>query len=48
MDKPAAVKKEDDIYALYQKRMMLSYQNRPNPLNNPRRSYGGYEANNGL
>ena len=31
-DKPAQVKKEDDDFDLYRKRMMLSYKFRPNPL----------------
>lgn len=30
---------EDDEYEAYRKRMMLAYRFRPNPLNNPRRSY---------
>ncbi len=29
----------DDEYDLFRKRMQLSYRYRPNPLNNPRRSY---------
>ena len=29
----------DDEYAIFRKRMQLSYRYRPNPLNNPRRSY---------
>jgi hypothetical protein len=29
----------DDDFEQYRKRMMLSYKYRPNPLNNPRRSY---------
>ena len=29
---PAEVKKEDDEFALYRKRMMLAYRFRPNPL----------------
>lgn len=29
----------DDEYEAYRKRMMLAYRFRPNPLNNPRRSY---------
>lgn len=36
---PAEVKKEDDEFDLYRKRMMLAYRFRPNPLNNPRRPY---------
>ena len=30
--KPAEVKKEDDEFELYRKRMMLAYRFRPNPL----------------
>jgi splicing factor 4 len=37
--KPAEVKKADDEFDLYRKRMMLAYRFRPNPLNNPRRPY---------
>jgi splicing factor 4 len=29
----------DDAFDSYRKRMMLAYKFRPNPLNNPRRSY---------
>ncbi|XP_031375272.1 SURP and G-patch domain-containing protein 1-like protein [Punica granatum] len=37
--KPGEVTAEDDIYEQYKKRMMLGYRYRPNPLNNPRKSY---------
>jgi len=30
---------DDDEFDQYRKRMMLAYRFRPNPLNNPRRSY---------
>eukprot|EP01134_Creolimax_fragrantissima_P001869 CFRG1869T1 len=33
------IKKDDDEFELYRKRMMLAYKFRPNPLNNPRRAY---------
>jgi len=33
------VKPGDDVYTVYKKRMALSYRFRPNPLNNPRKSY---------
>ncbi|CAM9196041.1 unnamed protein product [Discosporangium mesarthrocarpum] len=33
------VTEEDDEFDQYRKRMMLAYRFRPNPLNNPRRSY---------
>ncbi|XP_073025423.1 SURP and G-patch domain-containing protein 1-like protein [Primulina eburnea] len=36
---PGEVTAEDDIYEQYKKRMMLGYRHRPNPLNNPRKSY---------
>merc|ERR1719447_254979 len=36
-EKPMEVKKDDDDFELYRKRMMLAYKFRPNPLNNPRR-----------
>ncbi|KAL6964811.1 hypothetical protein U1Q18_035866 [Sarracenia purpurea var. burkii] len=36
---PGEVTPEDDIYEQYKKRMMLGYKFRPNPLNNPRKSY---------
>ncbi|GAV72744.1 G-patch domain-containing protein/Surp domain-containing protein, partial [Cephalotus follicularis] len=36
---PGDVTPEDDIYEQYKKRMMLGYRYRPNPLNNPRKSY---------
>lgn len=42
MEKPAEVKKEDDAFEEYRKRMMKAYRFRPNPLNNPRRAYDGY------
>ncbi|TYI69829.1 hypothetical protein E1A91_D08G182000v1 [Gossypium mustelinum] len=35
----AEVTPYDDIYEQYKKRMMLGYRYRPNPLNNPRKSY---------
>ncbi|XP_066912131.1 SURP and G-patch domain-containing protein 1-like [Clytia hemisphaerica] len=38
-EKVAEVKKEDDDFEVYRKRMMLAYKFRPNPLNNPRRPY---------
>uniref|UniRef100_A0A7S2BY99 G-patch domain-containing protein n=1 Tax=Octactis speculum TaxID=3111310 RepID=A0A7S2BY99_9STRA len=34
-----AVEQDDDVFDQYRKRMMLAYRFRPNPLNNPRRSY---------
>lgn len=37
--RPDEVKKGDDEYDAYRKRMMLAYRFRPNPLNNPRRPY---------
>ncbi|KAJ8485699.1 hypothetical protein OPV22_018184 [Ensete ventricosum] len=37
--KPGEVTPDDDIYEQYKKRMMLGYRHRPNPLNNPRKSY---------
>ncbi|KAL3832917.1 hypothetical protein ACJIZ3_007653 [Penstemon smallii] len=36
---PGQVTTEDDIYDQYKKRMMLGYKHRPNPMNNPRKSY---------
>mmetsp|Transcript_41361 Transcript_41361/g.104302 ORF Transcript_41361/g.104302 Transcript_41361/m.104302 type:complete len:311 (+) Transcript_41361:210-1142(+) len=36
---PANPDKEEDIYELYKKRMMLSYRYRPNPMGNPRNQY---------
>ncbi|CAD6223395.1 unnamed protein product [Miscanthus lutarioriparius] len=36
---PGEVTSEDDMYEQYKKRMMLGYRYRPNPLNNPRKSY---------
>jgi len=33
------VKKGDDMFMQYRKRMMMAYRFRPNPLNNPRRQY---------
>ncbi|CAM9214895.1 unnamed protein product, partial [Choristocarpus tenellus] len=33
------VEEGDDAFDQYRKRMMLAYRFRPNPLNNPRRSY---------
>ncbi|KAL8028525.1 hypothetical protein ABFX02_14G166500 [Erythranthe guttata] len=36
---PGEVTPDDDIYDQYKKRMMLGYRHRPNPLNNPRKSY---------
>ncbi|XP_073157134.1 SURP and G-patch domain-containing protein 1-like protein [Henckelia pumila] len=36
---PGEVTADDDIYEQYKKRMMLGYRHRPNPLNNPRKSY---------
>jgi len=38
------VKPEDDIYEQYRKRMMLAYRYRPNPMNNPRKGYDGYDS----
>ncbi|KAI0232294.1 SURP and G-patch domain-containing protein 1 [Lamellibrachia satsuma] len=38
-ERPANLTKEDDEFEAYRKRMMLAYRFRPNPLNNPRRSY---------
>jgi len=39
MGRPGEVDEEDDEFETYRKRMMLAYRFRPNPLNNPRRSY---------
>ena len=39
--KPADVKKSDDDFDLYRKRMMLAYRFRPNPLVSPR----NYDSN---
>ncbi|KJE96653.1 hypothetical protein CAOG_06943 [Capsaspora owczarzaki ATCC 30864] len=36
---PTEVTGEDDIYSLYRKKLMVAYQHRSNPLNNPRRKY---------
>lgn len=36
---PQDLTTNDDEYDAYRKRMMLAYRFRPNPLNNPRRSY---------
>ena len=33
------VEQSDDAFDQYRKRMMLAYRFRPNPLNNPRRTY---------
>ncbi|KAF8395874.1 hypothetical protein HHK36_019829 [Tetracentron sinense] len=38
-EQPGEVTPDDDIYEQYKKRMMLGYRYRPNPLNNPRKSY---------
>ena len=38
-ERPNDVKTDDDEFDMYRKRMMLAYKFRPNPLNNPRRSY---------
>eukprot|EP00164_Ancoracysta_twista_P006727 GFYU01009426.1.p1 GENE.GFYU01009426.1~~GFYU01009426.1.p1 ORF type:complete len:528 (+),score=94.23 GFYU01009426.1:50-1585(+) len=38
------VQKGDDEFEQYRKRMALAYTFRPNPLNNPRRSYDGYST----
>lgn len=37
--RPDDLTNEDDEYDAYRKRMMLAYRFRPNPLNNPRRTY---------
>lgn len=37
--RPEELTSEDNEYDAYRKRMMLAYRFRPNPLNNPRRSY---------
>ena len=42
MEAPSEVTKSDDAFEQYRKRMMLAYRFRPNPTNNPRRSYDGY------
>ncbi|KAF4526514.1 hypothetical protein B566_EDAN005881 [Ephemera danica] len=39
LERPEEVAGHDDEYEAYRKRMMLAYRFRPNPLNNPRRSY---------
>lgn len=39
---PSQVEESDDVFGQYRKRMMTAYKHRPNPLNNPRRSYDGY------
>merc|ERR1712038_620565 len=36
VERPDDLKKEDDEFDAYRKRMMLAYRFRPNPLNNPR------------
>jgi len=38
-EKPDDITEDDDDFEIYRKRMMLAYKYRPNPLNNPRRSY---------
>jgi len=37
--KPWDPSPDDDPFTLYKKKMMLSYQHRPNPLGNPRKAY---------
>lgn len=37
--KPWDPSPDDDPFTLYKKKMMLSYQHRPNPLRNPRKAY---------
>lgn len=39
---PSELAESDDAFDQYRKRMMLAYRFRPNPGNNPRRSYDGY------
>eukprot|EP00914_Ancora_sagittata_P011212 GHVO01021836.1.p1 GENE.GHVO01021836.1~~GHVO01021836.1.p1 ORF type:complete len:133 (-),score=20.42 GHVO01021836.1:114-470(-) len=41
---PENVKSDEDEFESYRKRMMMAYRFRPNPLNNPRRSYDGYQT----
>jgi splicing factor 4 len=38
------VQQEDDVFESYRKRCQQAYKHRPNPLNNPRREYDGYDA----
>jgi len=33
------IQEGDDEFTVFQKRKMMAYKNRPNPLNNPRRAY---------
>jgi hypothetical protein len=44
MADPGEVTKDDDMFEQYRKRMQLAYRFRPNPNNNPRRSYDGYQT----
>lgn len=39
VEKVEALTKDDSEFDMYRKRMMLAYKFRPNPMNNPRRSY---------
>nr|XP_002125786.1 SURP and G-patch domain-containing protein 1 [Ciona intestinalis] len=39
IERPDGLNQNDDDFSAYRKRMMLAYRFRPNPLNNPRRSY---------
>jgi len=39
IQKPHDLSEEDDEFDAYRKRMMLAYRFRPNPMNNPRRTY---------
>eukprot|EP00357_Protocruzia_adherens_P028233 CAMPEP_0115029666 /NCGR_PEP_ID=MMETSP0216-20121206/37164_1 /TAXON_ID=223996 /ORGANISM="Protocruzia adherens, Strain Boccale" /LENGTH=344 /DNA_ID=CAMNT_0002406349 /DNA_START=163 /DNA_END=1197 /DNA_ORIENTATION=- len=34
----------DGLFQAYRQRMMMAYKHRPNPLNNPRRTYDGYDT----
>lgn len=44
MADPGEVTKDDDPFEQYRKRMQLAYRFRPNPNNNPRRAYDGYQT----
>ena len=44
MANPGEVTKDDDPFDQYRKRMQLAYKFRPNPNNNPRRAYDGYQT----
>eukprot|EP01068_Selenidium_serpulae_P014573 Selendium_serpulae@DN6113_c0_g1_i10.p1 len=44
IEEASSTSENSDEFAAYRKRMMLAYRFRPNPLNNPRRSYDGYKT----